>query len=149
MYTTSVKIENSQKLQTALVHFIVNRADGDMLRDIAIRTLKDLNAKYERAYYGTNELKIERFKEVTPKISNASPFVSLPKKKINTNTKRNIRSIRERLNLSQEHFSKMIHLKREDCANYENGRCIVPIEVVVNVCTAFNIPIDKFLTDSI
>jgi len=145
MYTTSVEVENSQKLQTALVHFIVNRAEGDMLRDIAIRTLKDLNAKYERAYYGTNELKVERFKEVIkPK-----QIQQVTKREINTFARMNLIKLRKQTFLGQEKFAKIIKLSCDHYRHFERGRMVIPIDVVVNVCTAFNIPIDKFLTDSI
>ena len=50
-------MENTHEVQTALIYFIQSKPEGNALRDIAIRTLKDMNAKYERAYYGTNELK--------------------------------------------------------------------------------------------
>ena len=33
------------EIQTALIKFIEDRPEGNMLRDIAIRTLKDINAK--------------------------------------------------------------------------------------------------------
>lgn len=38
-------MENTHEVQTALIHFIQSRPEGNVLRDIAIRTLKDLNAK--------------------------------------------------------------------------------------------------------
>ncbi len=38
-------MENTHEVQTALIYFIQSKPEGNALRDIAIRTLKDINAK--------------------------------------------------------------------------------------------------------
>ena len=38
-------MENTHEVQTALIHFIQSKPEGNALRDIAIRTLRDINAK--------------------------------------------------------------------------------------------------------
>lgn len=38
-------MENTHEIQTALIHFIQSKPEGNALRDIAIRTLRDMNAK--------------------------------------------------------------------------------------------------------
>lgn len=38
-------MEDTHEIQTALIYFIQSKPEGNALRDIAIRTLKDLNAK--------------------------------------------------------------------------------------------------------
>lgn len=148
MYSTNYEIENSNELQAALVHFIVNRAEGDMLRDIAIRTLKDLNNKEERSYYGSEELKTERLKHEKEALK-PQEVEPVTKREINVHARKNLIKLRKQTYLGQERFAKSINLNYEQYRHYERGRIVVPVEVVVNVCTAFNIPIEKFLTDSI
>lgn len=141
-------MENTHEVQTALIHFIQSKPEGNALRDIAIRTLKDLNKKEERSYYGTEELKDARLK-IEREIKKSFEFEPINKREINVYTRKNLRKLRTQANMGQEHFARVVKLSRDDCANYENGRCVVPIEVVVNVCSAFNIPLEKFLTQSI
>lgn len=38
-------MENTHQMQTALIYFIQSKPEGNVLRDIAIRTLRDLNRK--------------------------------------------------------------------------------------------------------
>jgi len=38
-------MENTHQIQTALILFIQSRPEGNALRDIAIRTLRDINSK--------------------------------------------------------------------------------------------------------
>jgi DNA-binding XRE family transcriptional regulator len=148
MYTATYEIENSHELQTALVHFIVNRADGDMLRDIAIRTLKDLNAKDERSYYGNEELKAERLNRQKEALK-ANKVTEVTRREINVYTRKNLIKLRKQTFLGQKLFSRSINLSYETYRHYERGKIVVPIDVAVNVCGAFNIPLEKFLTQSI
>jgi DNA-binding transcriptional regulator YiaG len=145
MYTSTYETENSHELQTALIHFIVNRADGDMLRDIAIRTLKDLNAKDERSYYGNEELKVQRINEVLK----PQPVHHLNKNEINFLARKNLIKIRKQTFLSQERFARILKLSCDHYRHYEHGRRVVPIDVAVNICSTFNISVDRFLTQSI
>jgi DNA-binding transcriptional regulator YiaG len=141
-------MENTHEVQAALIHFIQSKPEGNALRDIAIRTLKDLNTKYERAYYGTNELKDIRVNDYQ-EIKSAIEFQQIEKREIHTNTRKNLIKIRRQAGLSREHFARVINLSYAQLKHYEFGKAIVPIDLVVNVCGSFNISVDRFLTQSI
>lgn len=141
-------MENTHEVQTALIHFIQSKPEGNALRDIAIRALKDLNKKEEQSYYGTEEARDLRFRSEKQALK-AKEFNEFTRQEINVYASKNLIKLRKQTYLGQERFAKVINLNYEKYRHYERGRIILPIEVVVNVCSAFNLPIEKFLTQSI
>ena len=141
-------MENTHEVQTALIHFIQSKPEGNALRDIAIRTLKDLNKKEERSYYGTEELRDLRFRSEKQALK-AKEVEQFTKAEINVFSRKNLIKLRKQTYLGQERFAKSIKLNYDQYRHYERGRVVVPIEVALNVCSAFNIPLEKFLTQSI
>ncbi len=141
-------MENTHEVQTALIHFIQSKPEGNALRDIAIRTLKDLNKKEERSYYGTEELRDLRFRSEKQALK-AKEVEQFTKAEINVFSRKNLIKLRKQTYLGQEKFSKAINLSCDHYRHFERGRMVIPIDVAVNVCNAFNIPLEKFLTQSI
>ena len=141
-------MENTHEVQTALIHFIQSKPEGNALRDIAIRTLKDLNKKEERSYYGTEELRDLRFRSEKQALK-AKEVEQFTKAEINVFSRKNLIKLRKQTYLGQERFAKSIKLNYDQYRHYERGRIVVPIEVALNVCSAFNIHLEKFLTQSI
>lgn len=142
-------MENTHELQTALIYFIQSKPEGNALRDIAIRTLKDLNWKTDRSFYGSEDSRFERVTKIQKEAIKAKEFEEFTRQEINVYARKNLIKLRKQTYLGQERFAKVINLNYEKYRHYERGRIILPIEVVVNVCSAFNLPIEKFLTQSI
>jgi DNA-binding XRE family transcriptional regulator len=142
-------MENTHEVQTALIYFIQSKPEGNALRDIAIRTLKDLNWKEEQIYYGTDELKTERLTKVEREAKKPIQFEIINRREINVHARKNLIKLRGQAKMSQDHFAKVINIERGTYKHYERGKTVVPIDIAVNVCSAFNIPLEKFLTQSI
>jgi transcriptional regulator with XRE-family HTH domain len=54
-----------------------------------------------------------------------------------------IKSIRYKLNLSQERFAKKIGLTGKTISAYENGRCVPPLKVLDRITSTYG---ESFLT---
>lgn len=142
-------MENSHEVQTALIYFIQSKPDGNALRDIAIRTLRDLNQKVDQSYYVKDISVFERINKPEKVVIKPAEFEKVTRNEINAFARKNLIKLRKQTYLGQEGFAKSIQLNYESYRHYERGKIIVPIEVIVNVCSAFNISIERFLTQSV
>lgn len=142
-------MENSHEVQTALIYFIQSKPDGNALRDIAIRTLRDLNQKVDQGYYVKDISVFERINKPEKVVIKPTEFEKVTRNEINVFARKNLIKLRKQTYLGQEGFAKSIQLNYESYRHYERGKIIVPIDVIVNVCSAFNISIERFLTQSV
>lgn len=59
---------------------------------------------------------------------------------VNSDLAQRIKSIRTRLNLSQDRFAKKIGLTGKTISAYENGRCVPPLKVLDKITTTYGQP---------
>lgn len=138
-----------ESVEYALIAFINSKPDGNMLRDIAIRTLKDIMNKEEtHVYPELNENKRYLISRPIKTAVKPKDHLRVNRSEINSYTRKNLKKLRNKAMMYQADMARKFGVIYETYRNYENGTEMPP-DLVINVCRAFEIPVEKFMTELI
>jgi len=130
----------------ALMEFINSRPDGNILRDIAIQALKDYRRREQAWVFPyENEARVVRVKS-KPVALKPEDKERLDRVSINVYTRKNLKKLRNKAQMYQVDFANKFEADPKNYNRYETGKNPVPIELIVNVCRAFDVSIEKFMT---
>lgn len=133
-------------IDQALMEFINSRPDGNLLRDIAIQALKDYRRREQAWVFPyENEARVVRVKS-QPVAVQPRELERVDRKLINVFTRKNLKKIRNRAQMYQVDFANKFEVEPKNYNRYETGKNPVPVELAINVCRAFDISVEKFMT---
>lgn len=67
---------------------------------------------------------------------------------MNTTFSKNIKSLRKKFNLTQEHISKMLNIARNTYSHYETGKNEPSYDILIKLSKIFGCSIDYLLTNT-
>lgn len=147
MVLNFISMTTDSEITSALIQFINERPVGNMLRDIAERTLKDYLRRTEvRVFPEMNEQRFVRPKPISsPVVPREHSRVN--RAEVNVYAKKNLKRLRNRAQMHQVDFAKRFEVDAKNLHRYETGENSVPVDLAINVCRAFSIELELFLTE--